>query len=109
MPETKAREELLDLLDKKVFEPVLNASPERYSKASDKELLKNVQDTMRTTYRRYHEKYISADEVADNFKNDLSSGVSQHIQAEVKQLGLPTFDDVKDEMFRLEDRLGAGH
>jgi hypothetical protein len=40
MADDDARKQLLDLLDKKVFDPVLNAPPDRYKTDEDKEKLK---------------------------------------------------------------------
>jgi len=39
MSKQEAREQLLDLLDKKAFNPILRASPDNYSNEADKKKL----------------------------------------------------------------------
>jgi hypothetical protein len=51
MANDKAGEKLLDLLDRKAFDPVLKASPSTYSSERDKDRLRDVQDTTRNTQR----------------------------------------------------------
>jgi len=65
-----SKEELVQFLDRHVFDPILNASPEAHK--SNQEDLKYVQDRTRTEKERYH-KYGSANEVARMFKDDLNS------------------------------------
>ena len=60
MSDNQAREKLLDLLDKKAFDPVLKATPDDYTKESDKEKLEDVHATTRSTQQSYHEKYKTA-------------------------------------------------
>jgi hypothetical protein len=48
MPDNQTREKLLDLLDKKAFDPVLKASLYDYTKDSDKKKLQDVQATTRS-------------------------------------------------------------
>lgn len=55
----------------------------------------------RSTPRRYHERYKSAKEVRNTFRDD--------VRRQIKQLGLPTLDDVKPEFESLADKLGVGH
>jgi hypothetical protein len=55
-----SKEELVQFLDRHVFDPILNASPEAH--ISNQEDLKYVQDRTRTEKERYH-KYGSANEV----------------------------------------------
>ena len=49
MSKQEAREQLLDLLDKKAFNPILKASPDDYSSDADKKKLQEVQRTTRNT------------------------------------------------------------
>ena len=107
MPDNHAREKLLDLLDKKAFDPVLKASPDDYSKESDKKKLQDVQATTRSTQQSYHEKYKTAKDVLDNFRSDLNSHAAQKVHRELRDLGLPTVNDIKDEFENLADELGV--
>ncbi len=108
MPDKHAREQLLDLIDRKAFQPVLDASPDDYKNDKDKETLRDVQKTTRSTQQSYH-KYNSAEKVRDMFRDDLSSDAAQKVHRELRELGLPTLNDIKDEVEQLADKLGVGH
>lgn len=109
MPNKHAREQLLDLLDKKAFDPVLKASPNHYKSESDKQKLRDLQETTRHTQQSYHEKYTTAQDVRDNFRRDLSSEAAKKVHRELRDLGLPTVNDIKNEFEQLADQLGGGH
>lgn len=102
-----ARKKLLDLLDKKAFDPVLQASPDDY-KGDDKQKLKDLQKTTQSTKESYHE-YGSAEKVREMFRDDLSSDAAQKVHKQLRDLGLPTLQDVKPEFEKLADEVGVGH
>jgi 5-bromo-4-chloroindolyl phosphate hydrolysis protein len=89
-----SKEELVQFLDRHVFDPILKASPEAHK--SNQEDLKYVQDRTRTEKERYH-KYGSANEVVRMFKDDLNSENARQVNDRLKKLGLPRLVDVKDE------------
>ncbi len=109
MANNKAREKLLDLLDKKAFDPVLKTSPDKYSSERDREKLRDVQATTRNTQRSYHEKYTSAQDVYDNFRDDLHSEAAKKVHSELRALGLPTLNEIQEEFEQLAGELGVGH
>jgi hypothetical protein len=89
-----SKEELVQFLDRHVFDPILKASPEAHK--SNQEDLKYVQDRTRTEKERYH-KYGSANEVVRMFKDDLNSENARPVNDRLEKLGLPRLVDVKDE------------
>ncbi|MDQ4044737.1 MAG: hypothetical protein M3173_04715 [Chloroflexota bacterium] len=101
-----ARQKLLDLLDKKAFDPVLQASPDDYT-GDDKQKLKDLQKTTQSTKESYHE-YGSAEKVREMFRDDLSSDAAQKVHKQLRDLGLPTLQDVKPEFEKLADEVGVG-
>ena len=105
MADNDARERLLDLLDKKAFDPVLNTSPDDYQSDKDKKRLKDVQETTRSTQHSYHAKYKSAGKVVEMYRDDLSSSAAQKVHDELRGLGLPTLNDIKGEFEKLADQL----
>jgi hypothetical protein len=109
MPERDAREKLLDFLDRKAFEPVLKASPNNYSSEADKKTLQALQQTTRSTQRSYHEKYKTAEKVREMFRDDLNSAAAQKVHHQLRDLGLPTLNDIKDEFEKFADELDVGH
>ena len=74
------REKLLDFLDSRVFDPVLEASPEDYNE-KDRKKLKDVIQVTRSTKQRYHQSYQTAREVVENFKADMSSEAAKKVQS----------------------------
>lgn len=109
MPDKNAREKMLDLLDRKAFDPVLNASPDDYGSDADKEKLRHLQKTTQSTRESYHEKYGSAEKVRQMFHDDLNSDAAKKVHRDLKDLGLPVLNDIKPEFERLTDELGVGH
>lgn len=101
-----AREKLVRFLDQEAFDPILRASPDRYS-AGDQSKLEYVQSATERTRQRYHDEYASAEEVRDRFRGDLSSSAAQQVQRELEELGLPTLRDLRDEFEHLCRDLGV--
>lgn len=108
MAASNAKEKLVDFLDRKAFEPVLKASPDAYESEGDRRKLEHVQRATRGERERYHEQYDSAEEVRDNFRDDLNSGPAKEVHRELRDLGLPTLNDVSDDFDRLCREVGVG-
>lgn len=92
------KQELLHFLDQHVFDPILRASPDRYSEA-DQRKLKDVQDRTKSEKERFRT-YSSAREIIDNFKSDLHSSTAKRVNSELEKLKLPTLPSVKDEFLK---------
>ena len=105
MPESDKKKQLVDFLDRKAFEPVLRADPSDYSSQSDKDKLKDVQQSTRSEQHRFREEYSSAKEVYDNYRDDLNSEPAQKIDRELQELDLPTLASVRPEFEDLCQRL----
>ncbi|MDQ4099126.1 MAG: hypothetical protein M3121_01340 [Chloroflexota bacterium] len=104
MPDKKSKDQLLDLLDRKAFGPVLEASPDDYKSERDKERLKDLQETTRKTEESY-QKVSSAEEVRERFRDDLRSEAAKKVHGELRSLDLPTLNDIEDEFEALYDKL----
>lgn len=91
----QAKQELVDFVIRRAFDPVLKAKPDGKSDA-EKKKLEHVQDATRSEIDRYRG-YGSADELVTNFKRDLHSTAAKKIYHELEQLGLPTINDIRDE------------
>lgn len=99
------KEKLIRFLERRVWKPILEASPEGYSEA-DRKRLERVQAKTEKQRERYRG-YGSAGQVRQEFRDDLSSQPAKKTNADLKKLGLPTQPDVADEFFALADRLGV--
>lgn len=95
------KQEPLRFLDQRVFDPILNASPEHYGE-SDRRKLKDVQDRTRSEKERFHH-YSSAREVVDNYKSDLHSSTAKRVNRELEQLKLPTLPSVEGDFLDAAD------
>ena len=97
------KDELVRFLVERAFKPVLNAKPKNHSEAEQKKL-EHVQKATRAEIERFH-KYRSAQDVVTNFRRDLDSEPAKRIHAELRSLGLPTLNDIREEFERRADEL----
>ncbi len=102
-----ARQQLVELLDRKVFDPILSKSEDDFSSEREKEELRDVQESTESEKHRFHDEYTSAKDVKDNYVSDLSSSTGKRKDKELDDLGLPKMPDVRDEFMRLCDKLGV--
>ncbi len=82
MSDQKARDELLSMLDRKAFGPVLKASPDDRKSERDKERLKDLQAMTRKTQESYGT-VSSAEEVRERFRGDLRSEAAKKVHGEL--------------------------
>jgi hypothetical protein len=99
-----AKRELVDFLIHRAFDPVLKAEPA--GSDADKAKLERVQKATRAEIERFRA-YGSAEEVVVNFKRDLISAPAKKVHEELRALGLPTIDDLRDEFEEKARKLGA--
>src|SRR5260370_12586852 len=97
--------ELVRFLEERAFKPVLNAKPKGRSEAEQKKL-DHVQKATHAEIGRFRN-YGSAQEVVTNFRRDLDSEPAKRIHSELRSLGLPTINDVRDEFERRGQELGV--
>ena len=106
MADQDKREKLLDFLDRRAFDPVLEASPDDYNE-NDRKKLKDIKAKTQSTKKRYHQNYDTAKEVVDNFKADLSSEAAEKVHDDLRDLGLPTLNEIKGDFDKLAKNLGV--
>lgn len=100
-----ARQELVNFLDRKAFDPVLHADARRFSD-SEQDILRDVQERTEREKRRYHDDYGSASEIRRQFLDDVSSEAAASVNRELGRLGLPRLPELKDDFIALCERLG---
>lgn len=103
--DNEKRNELLRFLDRKVFDPILKASPDDYGNDRLKRELDDVKWSTESEKRRFHESYRSASEVKDNFVADLDSKTAKRIDKELDDLDLPSLPKFKQEFLDLCERI----
>ena len=107
MGQRDKREALLEFLDQRAFEPVLDASPDDYTHEVDKRMLEDVKERTRREQRRYHDEYASAGDIRKSYLSDVSSSAAKKVHRELEQLNLPTLPKLKGEFLDLCARLGV--
>lgn len=95
----EGNELLVRLLDARVFDPILEASADRYS-GHEREQLRYIQDRTRAEKQRYHS-YDSAEKVVQMFHADLRSESARTVKTKLQELKLPCLADVEEEFNRL--------
>src|SRR4051794_25210306 len=96
MTENEKREKLLRFLDQHAFDPILERSPNEFSGAA-KTKFQEVRRSTESEQKRFHDHYKTAREVRDNYLSDLSSHTGEKKSRELKELGLPTMPQFKEE------------
>lgn len=107
MAEKDAKERLVDLLDRRAFRPVLEASPDDYHSDAERRKLKDVQAATRRERDRFRREYGSANEVCEMFRYDLGSDEAREVERDLRDLDLPALRDVEDEFEGMCRRLGV--
>ncbi len=99
------QKKLFDWLDDKAFQPVLSKDPDDYS-GDKKDKLKDVQSATRNERKRY-QNYSSAQDLYNNFQDDLDSDDAREIDNELDDLGLPKLPDFKKQFTEKARELGV--
>ena len=102
---TDKKRTLVDFLIRQAFDPVMHAKPDGRS-AAENAKLDHVRKATRAEIERYRD-YRSAEEVVTNFRRDLHSSAAKKVHAELRNLGLPTLDDVRNEFEEKVRELGV--
>lgn len=91
--------ELVEFLNRRVFDPILRAGTSGRSEHEKKEL-EEVQEKTRTEQQRFRD-YPSAEKVVEMYRSDLHSENAKPVNAKLKRLDLPILADVEDEFMKL--------
>jgi len=83
----------------------MKAKPDGRSE-SERRKLRDVQEATRAEIERFRD-YDSAREVLVNFRRDLNSEPAEKIHAELRELNLPTVNDIRDEFEKKAEELGV--
>lgn len=99
------QKKLFNFLDDKAFQPVLNADPKDYS-GHKKGELQDVQRATRSERERY-QNYSSAQDLWNNYQDDLDSEEAKKIDRELDDLGLPKLSDFQKEFRNKAQEVGV--
>jgi len=101
-----AKQELLNFINKKAFDPILKAKPAKY-KEEDRSALQDIQRKTENEKKQFAEEYSSADEVKKNYLSNVRSKAAAKVNDQLEKLGLPTLPQHKEEFIKLCEKLGV--
>jgi hypothetical protein len=105
MPTNDVKQQLLDFINKKAFDPILKAKPDKLND-EDREALADVQRKTESEKKNF-EDYGSADEIKKNYLSNVRSKAAAKVNDQLEKLGLPTMPEHKDEFMELCSKLGV--
>lgn len=105
MSANDVKKQLLDFINKKTFEPILNTRPDKF-KGKDREDFEDVRRKTESEKKNF-EDYGSADEIKKNYLSNVHSKAAAKVNDQLEKLGLPTMPEHKDEFMELCSKLGV--
>lgn len=100
------RHQLLDFINKKAFDPILKAKPNKF-KEEDRGALEDIQRKTENEKKQFEEEYTTAEEIKKNYLSNVRSKAAAKVNDELEKLGLPTLPEHKDEFMELCSSLGV--
>jgi len=105
MSANDVKKQLLDFINKKAFDPILNAKADKF-KGKDREDFEDVRRKTESEKKNFEE-YGSADEIKKNYLSNVRSKAAAKVNDQLEKLGLPTMPGHKDEFMELCNKLGV--
>lgn len=105
----QAKERLVRLLDRRVFNPILRTSPKRYSSEAERKALERIKQKTENEKERVRN-YPSAAYLRRQYERKANAGsaAAERAQRTSERLGLPKLSDVHDEFEELCEKMGIG-
>ncbi|MGB7843053.1 MAG: hypothetical protein WBL21_09695 [Salinimicrobium sp.] len=100
MEQQEKKKKLLDILNKKAFNPILDKSKDDYDSEDKKKKLEEVQQNTKSKKERF-ENYNTPEEVRENYLHVLSSEKDENLEEKLKDLDLPRLSQIKKEFLDL--------
>lgn len=101
------REQLLDFLDRKAFDPIINISEDKFHSQAERSKFRDVKRSTQSEKSRFHDNYKTAQQVKENYLSDLNSRTAGKKNAELKELGLPRLPELREQFLDLCSKLGV--
>jgi len=99
------RQQLVDFINKKLFDPILKAKPDKL-KEEDKKILEDIQRKTEDEKRKFNEVYTTAKEVKENYLDNVRSKPAAKLNDQLEKFKLPTMPQHKDEFLELCEKVG---
>ncbi len=98
------RDQLLNFLDKNAFDPILQKDEDKYS-LNLRTKFRDVKRSTQNEKSRFHNEYLTAKDVKDNYLSDLNSRTAKKKNEELQELGLPRLPEFRDQFLDLCEKL----
>ena len=97
----RKKEVLLYFLDKKVFDPVMEAVPDLYSSQRDRRMLQSVQEKVRSEREWFHKPLLTAEEIKDQYFREIYFEGRGNLGKVLEDLELPRFVQLRSQFVDL--------
>jgi hypothetical protein len=97
----ETRQQLLDFLDSKVLDPILEALPEQYSSERDRKMLQEVKMKIADEKAFFHKNDLSPEQIREQYFRELYFEVNGKIGKELEDLELPRLRQLRDQFLCL--------
>ena len=106
MTNPEAKKELLDFLNRKIFDPILTTPEKDFSTEEEQQRFEEVKKSIEEEKQRF-QNLDTAEDVKNHFEENMASEPAQKAYSILKQLGLPRLPQFKSEFYELCDKLGV--
>lgn len=100
------RKQLLDFINTRAFDPVINARLDQYE-GKDKEKLEDIQRKTKNEKKQFEQEYTTTEKVKNGFLSDVRSKAAEKLNKDLERLKLPTLPSIKDEFMALCKKLAV--
>lgn len=100
-PQKEKVRQLIDFLDQKVFNPIMEATPELYSSEREQKMLEYVKKFTSTEIEHFHRKENSPEQIRDMFFRELYYETSGVLGKDREDLELPRFLEIREQFIGL--------
>lgn len=104
--EDRIKKELLDFLNRKSFDPILNTNENHFKDDVSKEKFRDVKKSTESEKTRFSQ-YETPKDIKSNYLQDLHSKAAKKINQELQELGLPQLPQFREEFLNLCNKLGV--
>jgi hypothetical protein len=98
------RDQLLNFIDKKAFDPIIKAKPEDFPE-KERDKLEDIQRKTENEKKQFHKDFNTAQKVKKGFLSDVRSPSAKKLNKDLEHLGLPTLPELKSDFEKLCNEL----
>ena len=101
------RKRLLAFLDRELFDAILQKRREQFDSKEDKQRFDDIKRKVAEERSRYHDNCPTAQDIKETFLRDVESRSSDRLNENLRDMGLPSYWDIKTAFLKLCDTYGV--